>query len=167
MNWRNIVRLSKPARFPKLKNETWLWALFLVVGLTGATLAHRSAEVPAPAKAEEIGSLETFIPRDHLLIPVEIANADKLDGLLGANGIVDLYQVAGAQGGHAILVGRRLRLLRAPLNPNAFAVLLRENEADQFLAHSGPYIASVRPLNEKAHEIEHGSRAPRIEYQEN
>jgi hypothetical protein len=69
-------------------------------------------------------------------------------------------------GGKAKLVGRRFRLLRAPMNPNAFAVLLRDGEADRFLLTTGPYLASVRSPKEPKHELARkGSSGPRIEYQ--
>ncbi|MBX2987571.1 MAG: hypothetical protein KF802_06715 [Bdellovibrionaceae bacterium] len=145
------------------RKELLLWLIFIAIGATAAALSLTMRQAESPAEA--ITSLETFIPRDHLLIPVEIANADKLEGILGANGIVDLYVVP-AEGGPARLVGRRLRLLRAPLNPQAFAVLLKESEADRFLSNPGPYIASVRPLNEKTHEVARPTPGPRIDYQQ-
>lgn len=151
-------------RFKNSAKEILLWSIFLTIGATVAYFSAHAEEKTSTPEAPT--SLETFIPKDHLLIPIEISNADKLDGLLGAAGIVDLYQVPPPTGGPAKLVGRRLRLLRAPLNPNAFAVLLRESEADQFLASPGPYIASLRPLNERSHEISRRRPVgPRVDYQ--
>lgn len=151
---------------PKIlqKKELLLWVVFLLVGFFVALSAFSSA----PASSEKISdspeSLETFIPSGHLLIPIEVANAERLEGVLGQNGIVDLYQPGQNPGERAKLVGKRLRLLRAPMNPQAFAVLLRDSEVDRFLTTQGPYIASIRPLKEGAHEVTRRSSSLQIDY---
>ena len=136
-----------------LQKEWWLWGAFIFIGFCALISSGRSTSSPTASPSPDPASAETFIPRGHLLIPIEITNADRLEGLLGEAGIVDLYQTPTAPGERSQLVGRRLRLLRAPLNPTAFAVLLREAEVDRFLIHPGPFLASLRPLKEPLHDI--------------
>lgn len=157
--------MTKPT-FSKLlqKKEILLWAVFLLVGFFAAVNAFSSGPKQVEQTPESPDSLETFIPSGHLLIPIEVANADRLEGVLGQNGIVDLYQPGQNPGERAKLVGKRLRMLRAPMNPQTFAVLLRDAEVDRFLATQGPYIASIRPLQESAHEIARKSSSLQIDY---
>lgn len=145
------------------RKEMIVWAVFLSVGLFAALHAASSSRPPA-GTTEAADSLETFIPKGHLLIPIEVANSERLEGVLGQNGIVDLYQPSENPGGRAKLVGKRLRLLRAPMNPQAFAVLLRDSEVDRFLATQGPYIASIRPMKESAHEVARSGSSVQIDY---
>lgn len=146
------------------RKELLLWTVFTLVGFFAAAKAVSFNPTRDTAPQESPDSLETFIPKGHLLIPIEVANAERLEGVLGQNGVVDLYQPGNNPGERAKLVGKRLRLLRAPLNPQAFAVLLRDSEVDRFLATQGPYIASIRPLKESAHEVARTSSSLQIDY---
>lgn len=89
---------------------------------------------------------DTLIPLGHVLIPIDILNSENLDSLLGNHGVVDLYF---HQKHKNILVARRLKILRAPLNPNHYAVLVKESKAQQILKYTGPFIVSLQ--NPKTH----------------
>lgn len=145
-----------------LKNEKALWTLFavLALGIAWISSPRTVEEQPAP----DLETAETFIPHGHLLIPLELKNADRLEGLLGSHGIVDLYQAATETQPSARLVGRRLRLIRAPLNPQSFAVLVRDAEADRLASFPGPFVASVRSRDSESHEVVSSKRQPLIEY---
>lgn len=139
--------------------------LFALLGLIALLSSLPDAEsAPASGPPDDVS---TFIPRGHLLVPIELRNADQLEGLLGSHGFVDLFEEPVEPGSRSRLVGRRIRLLRAPLNPRAFAVLVRESEAEKFLSFRGALIASVRPPETEGHEIvsERRRRAPVIEFQ--
>lgn len=147
-----------------LKNEKVLWsgfAIFAII-LIWASQPKSTANDEPP----DIETAETFIPKGHLLIPVDLKNAERLDGLLGSHGIVDLYQAVTETQPHSKLVGRRFRLIRAPLNPQSFAVLIRDAEADRLAAFPGPFIASLRNQDSDAHEVVSSKPKPTIEYQE-
>lgn len=143
--------------------EPLLWASFVIL-ILGFAVAFVTSRPVDEESAPEVSSLETFIPQGHLLIPIEVANADRLEGVLGSHGIVDLYELPVERGARSKLVGRRLRLLRAPLNPQAFAVLLRENEVERFLGTQGPYLASLRSSHEESHEVAKAPKTRAIEY---
>lgn len=141
-----------------------LWAAFLVSGMMAVWLA-------SPAEAESAVSeppaeLSTFIPKGYTLIPIELKGAERLEGVLGSHGIVDLYESSDQPGSRPRLVGRRLRLLRAPLNPQAFAVLVRDTEAERILSFTGPFAASVLSQQSETHQLpETARRGPTIEFQ--
>lgn len=134
----------------RIHKEKAIWGLFVVLGglIFLLEAPWKSAEAPPVTTPE---SVDTFIPRGHLLVPVELQNAEQLQGLIGATTVVDLHAVTPGQ--RARPVGRRLRLLRAPLNPLVFAVLIRDTEADRVLSFPGPFKASIRSPLEEAHEV--------------
>lgn len=150
---------------PRLvSNEKVLWISFMAIALVVIWVSRPSA--PAPSETVDVENAETFIPRGHLLIPIELKNTERLDGIIGPHGIVDLYQAATEIDPKARLVGRRFRLIRAPLNPQSFAVLVRDHEADHLASFPGPFVASIRPLDAPGHEVSSPIRRPVIEYQQ-
>lgn len=158
--WKELLPFLQKHKVPVL------WASFAVVGALTVWANAPSKAEPAPAEAPI--ELSTFIPKGHSLIPVELKGAEKLDGVLGAHGIVDLYESGDMPGQRPRLVGRRLRLMRAPLNPQAFAILVRSDEAERILSFQGPFVASVLPPQSAAHEVPEERRrqhGPVIEFQ--
>lgn len=122
-----------------------LLAGFIILG-TFAILNNKPNPAPAEPK-EEVApeSVDTFIPRGFTLIPLEIANADALGSIIGnMGGVVDLYLAPSELRKGGIRVASRIKLLRAPRNPEQFAVLVKETEGQRILQQSGPFIAVVQ-----------------------
>lgn len=158
---KNLIEYCRPTY--KKHRATILVAAFLALGLLSAwTSAPATAPTEAARPPEDVS---TFIPRGYLLIPIELKNADQLDGLLGPFGFVDLFEDPTLPGARSKLVGRRLRLLRAPNSPRTFAVLVRDNEAERFLSFRGKLIASVRPPEAESYELSSTPKGPVIEFQ--
>jgi len=84
-------------------------------------------------------SIDTLIPAGTVLIPIEVENSDSLDSILGNKGIVDLHRPARQPGGRNKIVARRVPILRAPLNPQQFAVLAPEKQAKHIVKQPGPF----------------------------
>jgi hypothetical protein len=104
-----------------------------------------SPEYSAPSK-----SVDTFIPRGTVLVPLELANAESLSSLVGdMGGVVDLYLAANESRKGGLKVGSKLKLLRAPLNPQQYAVLVKDSESTRLLSYSGPFIAVVQNPDER------------------
>lgn len=145
-----------------LQKEKIIWVLFLIAGLVIWLFKGPSdTEIPIQ-KQEGTTQVDTFIPKDHILVPIELENKDQLQELIGSHGVVDLYQVKTPLQKGA-LVGRRLRILRAPLNPTVFAVLIREKESDRIFSFPGPFRATLRNPEQSAHEISTPHRRFQIE----
>ncbi len=103
---------------------------------------------------------DTYIPEGFVLVPIELQNVDSISSLVGDVAIVDLFQ-----GPESKKVGKRLRLMRAPLNPSQYAVLVSENEVQRLLASPGPYWAVIQnPNQSKKSVISDRSKKSRIEY---
>lgn len=113
------------------------------------------------ATVEDEASADTYIPEGFVLVPIEIQNVDSLSSLIGEFAVVDLFR-----GPHSQRVGRRLKLLRAPLNPQQFAVLVPEAEVSALLQIPGPYWAAIQnPQQSKNAEIASKKiKKSRVEY---
>ena len=106
-------------------------------------------------------SIDTFIPRGYTLVPVEVQNSESLDSIFGQRGIVDLYSVPVDSGAQPMLLGQRLRMLRAPNNPLHFAVLVREEESVKIARHAGPVFVVIHNDLEKGTTLLPEAKTPR------
>lgn len=92
----------------------------------------------------ENSTIDTLIPAGFVLVPIELINAEPLSSLVGATAVVDLYQGTQDLGKKGRRVGSRLKLVRAPKNPNLYAVLVSEKQSEQILAQPGPFFAVIQ-----------------------
>ncbi len=130
-----------------------LSAMFLIILLV-------QLHTPEEHSANSSASADTYIPHGFVLVPIEIQNAESLGSLVGEFAVVDLFK-----GPHSQRVGRRLKLLRAPLNPQQFAVLVPEGEVSSLLQTTGPFWAAIQnPTQNQSAEIASHGRKSRIEY---
>jgi hypothetical protein len=128
--------------------------LMVVIVVTVEWLQPKGPESAAEA------SPDTYIPEGYVLVPIEIQNSESLSSLIGSFAIVDLFQ---APGSHR--VGKRLKLLRAPLNPQQFAVLVSESHVAELLNHQGPFWAAIQnPQQSQSSEQVTLPTKSRIEY---
>ena len=159
----------------KLKNldtkTKLLIGSFLVLGLLTLMMSWNSKEVVIAAESEQTmgPSVDTFIPAGFTLIPIELVNAESLNSLIGEmGGVVDLYQSSNDEKRKSVKVGTRLKLVRAPLNPQQFAVLLKEDEATRLMSFTGPYLAVIQNPKAQAEGLTRaaaGKNKIQIEYQ--
>ena len=117
--------------------------LFVILGLF--IISDKKEEV----KDASIETADTYIPKNHVLVPIELHNSEAISSMIGAYGIVDLFTVSENLGDKGKKVGRRLKILRAPLNPEKFAVLVHENESAGIVGHAGSFIAVIQNVKNK------------------
>ena len=143
---------------PKNKIFVASAALMLVI-----LVATQLISFSPPETADHLPeSADTFIPAGFVLVPLELQNAESLSSLMGSFALVDLF--TGLPGSRNQRVGKRLKLLRAPLNPQQFAVLVPEKDVSQLLSSSGPYWAALQNPNEKSPGSISKKQNVRIEY---
>lgn len=124
-----------------LKNSHLL-IVFMLIGFIVFILQQSdNSNLKSDQKTETSDGVDTFIPQGYVLIPLEISNLESLQGLLSDKGVVDLYFLTD---GRSIKIGSRLKMIRAPLNPRLFAVLVKENESASILKYPGPFNAVVQ-----------------------
>ena len=95
---------------------------------------------------------DTIIPEGYVLVPIQLQNFASLDSMIGQFGVVDLFTAHEDPSIKARKVGNRLKLIRAPLNPSQFAVLVPDSEADLILSHTGFYNAVIQNPQQKQKE---------------
>jgi hypothetical protein len=98
-------------------------------------------------RAQNPETASTFIPAGFVLVPIEVANYESLDSILGQFGVVDLYRTSSDERSKPVKVATHVKILRAPLNPSHFAVLAPENESQKLVTYSGPFTVVVQNPN--------------------
>ena len=77
----------------------------------------------------------TFIPKNHVLIPIELANKSAIDSLMQEFSHADLYLAEKVN--ETYKKGRKIMqnvlLLRAPLDPQQFGIIVPEHFSDRIL----------------------------------
>ena len=127
------------------KPALWLAAVVVAGFLAFYWDAMQSnASVASARTPEEPEAAATFIPAGFVLVPIEVANFESLDSILGKFGVVDLYIPADGVRKRPIKVAEHIRILRAPLNPSHFAVLAPENESVKLVTYAGPFMVVVQ-----------------------
>jgi hypothetical protein len=104
----------------------------------------KSAEEKVKAKTE-VTMPDTLIPAGHSLVPIQIENSSALNSLIGPFAVVDLYSsevlpnrafdndpTADPLENQQIIF-EKVKLIRAPLNANQFAVLVTDEQARQIM----------------------------------
>lgn len=122
--------------------------LLAFAGLGVAVLLIQLLSAPSPENkdldmASEVFDVDTVIPAGHLLIPIQLSNAESLSSLTGSYSLVDLY-ASSEKGRKGFKVASSLKLLRAPLNPEQFAVLVREEDSAKIVTQEGPFFVALK-----------------------
>lgn len=130
---------------------------FLAIAFASVLLSQCSK---TPDKKEDVISedipveLATYIPKGFSLVPLEIANYQTLDSIFGPFGVVDLYVQDATAKNYSRIVGKNIKLVRAPKNPSHFAALVPENEIHRLMRFGGPFFAIVQNPNVTGTEFE-------------
>ena len=149
-----------------IKNNYFIIGFISLGFFTLLSYQINSPDIAQDTPKTEERSVDTYIPSGHVLVPLEIANSESLATILGSfGGVVDLYLATNAGQKSGQKVGSKLKLLRAPLNPNQYAVLIRENESQRLLSYTGPFIAVVQNPKEKGNQVKSSRSQIKIEYQ--
>lgn len=151
-----------------LLKSNHLIVAFFILGALSILLTFKNRPEKNPMVTEKNAtSADTFIPRGYVLVPLELANAESLSSLVGdIGGVVDLFLANTENQKGGLKVGSKLKLLRAPLNPQQYAVLVKESDSSRLLGYAGPFIAVVQNPDEKGNHISTtGPSKLHIEYQ--
>ncbi len=127
--------------FSFLESKKALVGCIVVTGILALLIGTKKASTEE-IKADP--SVDTFIPAGFVLVPIEVQNYESLDSILGPHGIVDLYLPSQNGSGKGSRVANRVRIMRAPLNPSQFAVLVREDESDQLVRTESAFFVVVQ-----------------------
>jgi hypothetical protein len=127
------------------KDPIYKWLLIALSGLfIFACVTEFIGKAPKPDAPTNFDSIDTIIPAGFVLVPIDLQNAESMSSIIGDFALVDLYSIPIGKDNKGQKVGQRLRLLRAPLNRNLFAVLVPENETGPILNHGGSFFAVIQ-----------------------
>ena len=138
--------------------------LFSFLGFIAFSLLYSFNRKENPKKPADKIYADTFIPKGFVLIPIELANYESVSALIDQFGVIDLYAGAPQMAG-STKIASRVKMLRAPLNPNLFAILIAENNSANIMKRAGPFWAVVqnRQSVDDQKEVQ-PARAVQIEY---
>jgi hypothetical protein len=161
-----IKNKLKEALQDKIKNKHF-YVAFLGIGILCLLLTLRNSGTPEPQEERAPHSVDTFIPAGLILVPLEISNSESLASLVGEmGGVVDLYLASNDQRKGGVKVAAKVKLVRAPLNPQQYAVLVREEEGPKLMAYNGPFLAVVQNPDVKGAQLSQtAKKSIRIDYQ--
>lgn len=159
----SLAKLRLKMRTLDSKNKL-LAVAFIFLGALSLLTSFSGKEVTPKKNGSVPGSVDTYIPPGYVLVPIEVTNAASLGSLLGdVGGVVDLYL---PRGRNSIKVASKLKILRAPYNPDLYAVLVKDQDSSRILGFTGPFLAVVqnpKETGQKVVEVRHSNI--KIEYQ--
>lgn len=127
------------------KNKNILIGFLTLAVIAGVMQLGQKTPTISPVAPEPkpVDSLDTFIPKGFVLLPLEISNAAQLPSLIGDAGVIDLYYRS-EETKKSMRVAARIKVVQAPYNPEVYAALVKETESHKILAFKGPFFASVQ-----------------------
>lgn len=84
---------------------------------------------------------DTLIPKGQVLVPVNLSNIESIAGLIDQYGVIDLYAETDVGSNQ---IASRIKLIKAPLNPNQYAVMVSEHLSREIMKYKGPLWAVVQ-----------------------
>ncbi|MBC7421386.1 MAG: hypothetical protein H7328_11715 [Bdellovibrio sp.] len=122
------------------KNRPLFIAFFIFIAAF-ILLNKKSDDVKAPS-IEKVYA-DTLIPKGFVLVPIELSNIDTISALIDQYGVIDLYAGSPSERGSRRIAGK-IKILRAPLNPQQYAVLVPEYLSKDIMKVAGPFWAVVQ-----------------------
>lgn len=157
----------KAREFYEKYKEWILFSIFFVVVLVLYSCVNSTPQKQSAVRAESPDGIDILIPQGQSLVPIEVANYETLDSLLGTYGVVDLFFVDPTKPETGKKIASMVKILRAPKNPSHFAVLVPAALAQHILQFQGPFTVSVQnPQHKVGTQFEKRSnRRSRIVYE--
>ncbi len=105
-------------------------------------LAPGSQTLMQPEKSLDAA---TYIPKGHSLIPLQLVNQRSLGSLIENFGWIDLYSATTSESGYkkGPKIVKKIRILRAPLDPSQFGIIVPNDFVDFILDWGPDYFATI------------------------
>lgn len=126
----------------KISNQNKLLAISFLVFICFSLIYSVMKPKEVKTSPDKIYA-DTYIPKGYVLVPIELANFESVSALIDQFGVIDLYAGAPQMAGSS-KIASRVKILRAPLNPNLFAVLVPESSSSNIMKRTGPFWAVVQ-----------------------
>lgn len=129
--------------------------LFLFFVFLGIILFFQSCETTQkslPQKNEPL-NIDTVIPAGKVLIPIQIQNLENVSALIGQMGVVDLWTYHQDSLKKSKKIASQIKMIRAPLDPNVFAVLVDDEESREILEYGDQFYVTVHHPKSKKNRV--------------
>ena len=126
---------------------------FLITISTSHLFYSEKSNVPT---LENHLKADTVIPRGYVLHPIVLENIESIKAIIDQFGVIDLYAGQQLQTG-SNKIADQIKIIRAPLNPNEYALLIPERLSEKIMKAQGPYWGVIRnpdSLTERKAELE-------------
>lgn len=138
LNLKNKFLKIKP-----LKDHLHLIIAFVVLVSITAYSSYSTGSRDQNSSAQTTLEVDTVIPKGYVLVPLQLENLAAISAVIQSFGIIDLY-TSSPDGLKAKKVASRIKLIRAPYNPNLFAALVKENLSELIMKQTGPFFAVIQ-----------------------
>lgn len=96
---------------------------------------------------EKLLTVDTLIPNGYALVPIDLENISAIASLIEDYGVVDIY-LGKNQSQKSKKIFQKVKILRAPNNPNAYSLLLPDHLSSHLLKYEGPFFAVIQNKSE-------------------
>jgi hypothetical protein len=129
--------------------STTILTIVLVIIIVVTSIFQEKREIVEPT---EVSHLSDFIPDHHILVPVELINADAIAKMMGVSAFVDLYSVDLIKNKKQLLF-KKVKLIKNPTDQTAFSILLPEEREAQLNLIESPVFAVLKSKRSKETKI--------------
>lgn len=92
-------------------------------------------------------SLDSLVPKDFVLLPIEISNGQDIMGIIGKYGVVDLYAYSKQSGVPDKQAASAVKILPPETEEGRFVALVPEKEVSYLFKYSDPFYAVIQNPN--------------------
>ena len=133
--------------FKKYSGHFLIILSLVVLSLISEFLPALLKEKPKPL------SLDRLVPKDFVLMPIEISNGKDIMSIIGKYGVVDLYAYSKQTGLPEKQAASALKVLPPDAEEGRFSALVPEKEASHLFGYSDPFYAVIQNPNKKGVKI--------------
>ncbi len=150
----------------QIKDKKNVLYIFVISGIMSVIWEYSKRDIEIKKEIEEIPSADTYVPEGFVLVPIEVENADSLDAILGNYGVVDLFHPSLEPRGKVQLIAKQVKILRAPLDPKKFAVLVPNEQSSALVKIDTPLFVTIHnPKRSQTRFIKTQKRITRVQYE--
>ncbi len=129
----------------KIKNLTdpykhLLFIFCLFVFIYCLSFCERTKDARTPVKKV---TLDTLIPENYVIYPIELTNAQAISHLIDQYGVVDIY-TTDINTQRVVKVLSKVKIVRPSGDSTTYSVLISNKLESQLTAFAGPYWAAVQ-----------------------